>query len=129
VAERRSHGSRARVTFRQVADTEGRLVLIPEAMARVLRQTGKKRVTLTIELEGDKPSRPWTRLADAAREHMDDIDGITYRAARQKILRACKAGRIVHTETPHPVYVEPDSFAAWRLAERKRNLDRLEDHH
>jgi len=111
------------VTFRQVADTEGRLILIPEAMARALAEAGRDTITLTIKLPARKRM---LRLAEAARLHTEDVDGLGYDAARKRIIRACRAGRIEHTKIDGVLYLDPDSLAAWRLKERERNLDRLD---
>ena len=115
----------ANVEFVQLADVEGRLVLIPEPAYRQLVATADG--MLTIHIPVGKDTVEWLTVTEAAKAHLDDVDGLTLPIAKARISRACDSGQIVHVGRGTKRRIEPTSFAAWRLKEREKNLNRLDD--
>lgn len=125
--------------FVELADSQGRLVLLPRVMVDTMRTTGQTSIALTINLTAEpqqaRPTgfiaetrttvespRPWLTVSEAARLHLNDVDGITLAAAKVKISRACQQGKIISTGEGFRRRIDPVSLDAWRLAERERNL-------
>ena len=115
--------TRAEAQFVQLADAEGRLVLLPAATVQHFRMSGMTSINVTIDLSSAKPARPWLTVTEAAHLHLDDVDGMTLKRAKVRISRACDAAKIVCRDKGTDRRIEPDSFSAWRLAERESNLD------
>ena len=114
----------ARTDYMQVADSDGRLWLIPAATRNHLLANGISSLTVTIGLNPAQPPQPWLTVSEAARLHVSDVDGINLRAATMKIPRACTKGQIVCSGTNSRRRIEPNSLDAWRLEQREKNLDR-----
>jgi hypothetical protein len=113
--------------YATLTDTEGRLVLLPAATVEHFRKRGAAAITLTIPLDDQAvDDGGWLTVTEAARLHVDDVDGMNLAAARTKISRACDAGRIVSIGECRRRRIEPKDFAAWRLHEREKNLDRAD---
>ena len=110
------------IHFDQLADMDGYLVLLPAARVSALLARGVTSITSTISLIPDKPPREWITLAEAARRHVDDVDGLDVECARYRIARAIKAGKIDAKGEGTHRRIEPDNFDAWCLAQRKKNL-------
>ena len=73
------------------------------------------------------PSDIGLTLADAAREHLDDVppfdasdESNQLDAARKRIKRACDAGTIRCEMRDGRLRIDPASFAAWRLRYREQ---------
>lgn len=105
----------------ELTDREGRLVLLPLATVRSLRSVGQTSITMTIDLTSE-PSQPWLTVTEAARLHLEDVDGMTLERAKVKICRACEQGIVLSNGKGIQRRIEPNSLAAWRLKERERNL-------
>ncbi len=116
----------AEAQFVQVADSEGRLLLMPTAMVNHFLATGISSLNLTVSLQPDKAAQPWLSITEAARCCLDDIDGMTLEKAKARISRACGDGRIQFKGSGTNRRVEPDSFAAWRLAARESDLKKVD---
>ena len=110
----------------ELADADGRLFLVPAATVNALRMAGLSSLSTTISLTGDPP-RPWLTVTEAAKAHLSDVDGISLPVAQAKISRACRQGKLVSTGEGTLRRIEPASFSAWRLSERERNLERVDD--
>lgn len=107
--------------FVELADSQGRLVLLPRATVDALLSAGQTTVELTISLTTEPP-RPWLTVTEAARLHLNDVDGITLEVAQAKVSRACRESKIVSVGEGTRRRIDPVSLDAWRLAERERNL-------
>lgn len=120
------HETVAQVHFIELTDAEGRLFLVPAATVNALRLAGLSSVTVTIGLTSEPPQR-WLTVTEAARQHLDDVDGLTLTVAKAKVSRACREGKIASTGEGTARRIDPTSLAAWRLAERERNLERADE--
>jgi len=114
------------VEYLQLGDTEGRLALVPRVCVEALLRKGMATLTLVIPIAESGERGDWLTLADAAAQHVGDIDGLTLLQAKDRIRWACKSGRIVCEGHGRDRRIEPGSFAAWRLAERERDLDKAD---
>lgn len=112
--------------FVELADAEGRLILLPAATVRALRAIGQSSITVTVSLTSD-PAQPWLTVTEAARLHMTDVDGMTLEVAKAKVSRACRTDRFACEGEGSRRRIEPRTFDAWRLSERERNLDAADD--
>lgn len=110
----------------ELADSEGRLVLLPRAMVDAMLTAGRTSISMTISLTSEPP-QPWLTVTAAAKLHLDDVDGITLAVAQAKVSRACREGTIVSTGEGTLRRIDPTSFAAWRLRERERNLSQADE--
>jgi len=110
----------------ELADTEGRLVLLPRATIDAMLAAGRTSLTMTISLTAEPP-QPWLTVTEAAKQHLEDVDGITLAVAQAKVSRACREGKIVSTSEGTLRRIDPVSFAAWRLGERERNLRKCDE--
>lgn len=110
----------------ELADAEGRLFLVPTATVNALRAAGLTSLNTTIALTADPPER-WLTVTEAAVAHMSDIDGLTLAVAKANVSRACREEKLVSRGEGTLRRIEPKSLAAWRLAERERNLARDQD--
>ncbi|HNQ22957.1 MAG TPA: hypothetical protein PKK06_07680 [Phycisphaerae bacterium] len=117
----------APVDFAQLADVEGRLILLPTVLVNQLLSRGQTSVQLTVELLASAGPRTWLTTTEAAKLHLSDIDNLTLRAALVRVSRAATAGKFIVEGRGHKRRIEPTSFDAWRLAERERNLNRIDD--
>jgi hypothetical protein len=102
------------------------MVLLPAAMVDHLRGTGLPSVTLRIDLHRADPSQTqpeWLTVTEAAKRHLDDVDGMTLARAKVKISRACEAGLIIARGRGRDRRVDPVSLDSWRLTERERDLN------
>lgn len=110
----------------ELADSEGRLVLLPRATVDAVLAAGRTSIVMTISLTAEPP-QPWLTVTEAAKLHLDDVDGLTLPVAQAKVSRACRDGKVVSTGEGTLRRIDPKSLAAWRLQERERNLSRLDD--
>jgi hypothetical protein len=119
-------GASANIAVTELLDAEGRLFLVPTALVSTWQAQGLDTVTVTIRLNAAKPARPWLTVSEAARLHIDDVDGMNLHRAIVKISRACNAGRIASEGAAFKRRLEPNSLDAWRLAEREKDLARAD---
>lgn len=118
------------MSFRQFASAEGIAVLLPKSTADHFLRSGRRLLTIDIDLSPGEPPAQWLTVEQAAREHMADIDGISLNYARAKVSRACSQGKFRNNGLyRHSRRIDPDSFRVWRLAEREKHLDRLDADH
>lgn len=69
----------------------------------------------------------WLTVTEAARLHLDDVDGICLGTAKGKISRACDKNDITSNgKTGRHRLIDPISLNAWRLNQREMNLDRAD---
>jgi len=122
----------ASTPFVQVADDQGRLLAIPEAVLDHLMAAGQTVATFTVLLDQIRFRRPWLTKLEATRIIESDIDAIamepggSFDRARMRLNRAIATRKIVTTPTSDGVLIEQDSLDAWRLAMRDRDLDAAE---
>lgn len=79
-----------------------------------------------------KPIRPTVtiqdlRLAQAARLLMSDVDNLSQRQAEDRIRYAIRQKTVLASGTSRSLRIDPNSFAAWRLEQRERNLNSLDE--
>jgi len=132
----------------QLADSTGIPIPVPRATVRTWLSRGLSRATLTIPLEGltltdldatataavpPAATTPptgmpdWLRLAECARLHVTDVDGLTEKKAKDRVCYAIRTGALVASGHGMSLRIEPTRFAAWRLEQRERNLKRFDD--
>lgn len=113
----------------ELADSEGRLVLLPRAMVDAMRAAGRTTISMTIGLTAE-PSPPWLSVTEAAELHLEDLPPAQDERERHKqlltaranISRACSEGKIACVGEGPARRVNPNSLAAWRLMQRDRYL-------
>jgi len=117
----------ASIDFIPLTDSRGILVLIPAVVFEHCRAVGMATLHLDvpIDVSGSRPG--WLTVTEAARQHLEDIDGITLGQATAKISRACDARKILAVGHGRERRIDPVSFGAWRLAQRERELDRADE--
>lgn len=97
----------------------------------VLASMGMKdEITLTlVQPKHEQPGiRECLTVTEAARQHLGDVDGLTLTAARARVTRAANAGEFADNgKSGVHRRIEPQSFAAWRLKQRERALDEVDD--
>lgn len=113
--------------FYQLADADGRLVLLPTATVDALRGQGLTSIAITVSLIPSAPPRAWITLTEAARLHCDDVDGMNMNHAKVKISRALERGKLPSEGVGTARRLEPNAFDAWRLKERERCLAKTDD--
>lgn len=111
--------------FVELADAEGRLLLLPVATVDVMLAAGITSLDLRVSLIGEPTEAPLT-ITEAARLHLDDVDGMTMATAKAKISRACRERKMISTGSGSSRRINPTSLRVWRLAERERNLSQSE---
>lgn len=116
----------ASIEFVPLTDSRGVLVLIPGPVLAHYRSLGIKTLHLEVPLDSDTSRTGWLTVTEAAREHLEDVDGITLAQATAKISRACDRQKILASGHGRDRRIEPTSFGAWRLAQRERELDRTD---
>ena len=109
--------------FVELADAEGRLVLLPATTIEALRKRGITQITITVQIPPETPVDAWLTVTQAAGMHLEDVSGMDLPSAKSIISRECKDGKIVATGNGRERRIEPNSFAAWRLSRRERSLD------
>jgi len=127
VAEPSVHETCANVHFVELADEHGLPVLLPTATVRTLLARGVEVLNLRIWLTGEGHAS-WLSLVDAARQHLADLyppedeaeRKRLFNAAKAKVLRACKGGKLNCVLTDEGYRIEPKDFARWRLAQREQ---------
>ncbi|MGE0482396.1 MAG: hypothetical protein AB7Q17_18205 [Phycisphaerae bacterium] len=105
------------------------LVAVPDVLRTHLLASGVASLDLgalgTAALNPAEPPQPWVSIADAARQLLDDVDGLTIDAARMRVRAAIDAENppLVARGSGRDTRIEPRSLAAWRLGQRERDLD------
>ena len=107
------------IEFVGVSSDAGQLVLVPRVVLEAMMARGGG--TITVQIGGGTGS--WLSAADAARELMSDLDGLSPDAADKRVLRAARAGAFTSTRQGGSRLIEPVSFRAWRLGVREKALD------
>jgi len=115
--------------FVELADSDGRLVLLPRATVHALRAMGQQSLTITLNLTDHSPKR-WLTVTEAAEQHLADLPPAANEkerrrqllTARANISRACSQGQIKCVGDGQSRRLDPDSLAAWRLKQRDRYL-------
>ena len=77
----------------QLADSLGRLILIPAATVQALLAAGLESISLDVPLPGARQGGEWLTVTEAARLHLGDLPGISLENAKSKISRACESGK------------------------------------
>ncbi len=106
----------------EVADTEGRVYYVHQSSYLAHWAAGRETLTPTIVMAPRTTRVGGLRVTDAARQHLDDIDGITLDQAKSKISYACRMGAIASTGQGMNRRIDPTSFGKWRLDERTADL-------
>ena len=117
----------AEIEFVQLADSEGRLLLLPTATVEHYLAAGVALLNLSVNLQPDRAPREWLTATEAAKLHLSDVDGMTLQRAQVRITRACAAGHLIFDGTSTRRRIEPNSLDSWRLAAREKNLDKTDD--
>lgn len=111
------------------ADELGRPVKLHRATVRHLRKTGQTDITITIHIQraGRAQIRNgrWLTATQAARLHMNDVDGLTLDAARMAVRRGAEHNEFTSQGAGRERRIDPVTFDAWRL--RRRELDLARD--
>jgi hypothetical protein len=119
--------TQASIEFVQLTDSQGILLLIPAAIVAHYKALGMSRLHFDVSI-GNSPAREgWLTVTQAARQHLEDIPGMTLAQATAKISRACDTHKILSGGHGRDRRIEPTSFDAWRLAQRDRELDRADN--
>jgi len=113
------------VEYTALTDASGvHNVLMPSVCVQQLRALGLNRITITLMLNpGDVP-RPTMTVMEAAERHCKQFHWLTIQAAKMKILRACKAGKLPSSVTGRSRRIDPDGFAKWHASELIRDTSR-----
>ena len=74
-----------------------------------------------------EPTLGWLTVTQAARKHLNDVDGITITRAKNKIYYACRHRLIQSHGFGHDRRIDPVSFGNWRLTQREKNLKRCDN--
>lgn len=69
-----------------------------------------------------EPSRQWLTVSEAARLLQTDIDGLEFHSAAARVSLAANRGKFTAEGVTSRRRIEPNSFDAWRLAQRERQL-------
>jgi len=72
-------------------------------------------------------AKPGLRLAEAARLLTSDVDDLSQRQAEDRIRYAIRTNKVLANGAGRSLRIDPISFAAWRLEQRERNLDSIEE--
>lgn len=83
--------------------------------------TALRRAVLAI-IQTAEPTREWHTVSEAARLLQTDIDGLEFHSAAARVSLAAKRGKFLAEGVTSRRRIEPNSFAAWRLAQRERQL-------
>lgn len=113
----------------ELADSEGRLVLLPRATVSAMLAAGRTSISMIISLTS-APPQPWLSVTEAAKLHIQDLPPAANEeerrqqllTARASISRACSEGKIVCIGEGTSRRLNPDSLATWRLIQRDRYL-------
>lgn len=125
--DKHAHVTQASIDFVQVTDSQGILLLVPAAVLAHYQALGLTRLHFDVCI-GEHPDRQgWLTVTQAARQHLEDIPGMTLAQATAKISRACDTHKILASGNGRDRRIEPTSFDAWRLAQRERELDRADN--
>jgi hypothetical protein len=118
-----------------VAAIRGRGYLTPTDCGEI---TAAELANAIDRIAADDPDDGWLSVTQAAREmrRSDVVDGISEKAAKMRIVRACRAWDRGDTDrgleyrgTGHDRRIEPVRLKAWLLREREVDLDRCEREH
>lgn len=130
-AERiRTH--RAEIDIVWLTTEEGAPWPAPVTAVELALLQGRKAIqppTLFLVPDHAVQEQEWLTVAEAAKQHLNDVDGLTYSVAKAKISRACNAGKIRSRGVGPQRRIDPGSFAEWRLHERERNLASYDEDH
>lgn len=85
--------------------------------------------TLTIELKPPAPvaGDDWYTVSDAARELLQDVDGLDMASAGMRVNRAVNRGEIVAVGHGRDRRIDPATFAMWLRSERRKAADREDE--
>lgn len=122
----------APTSYIQLSNSNGLLILIPEAVVNTFRAKGTKYIDVgAVSIFGDDEpppkSEPWVTLTEAARLHQTDSDGLELDAAKKRIRRACDDGDLLWRPEGRAVLIDPTSLGAWRLKQREKELGRIDE--
>ena len=109
-----------------VTDDAGRHFLIPRSTYEHDIGRGVTSYPTTMHLKPAEPPKPWLTVTDAAKAHLDDIDGMTLETAKMRVSRAASRQHFDSRGEGRERRIDPLGFAAWRLRERERVLDELD---
>lgn len=116
------------VTFSSIEllSTSGVLVSIPKLQYDRLIAGGASEITLIIPLAPPAliPSADWLTVATAARQLVEDIDGMAEGTAKGKISVAADNGEFQSIGHKRERRIDPATFALWCNKQRRRALDR-----
>lgn len=106
--------------------SSGVSVALPAAYVRMHLARGVQSVPigdalLAAEAGGDD-SRPTLSVTEAARLVMHDFPHLTLESATSRVSYAARTGRIASTGSGKARRLVADSFDAWRLAQRDKDL-------
>lgn len=116
-----------------LTDVAGIVGYFPQATVKRWKESGRAIVTLKLivdETATQSPTEPenattWLTVTEAARLHLTDVDGISDGTAKGKVSRACDNADIAtNGKRKRHRLIDPISFAAWRLAQREKDLAR-----
>ncbi len=102
-----------------MATDSGHLVWVPKLTVDAMLGSGGGELRVRV----GATTQEWLTVTEAAREHLEDVDGLTLDAAKMRVMRACNSGTVKHRGVGRNRRVEPGSLRAWRLSERERELD------
>ena len=116
----------APVNFVELLTENGTLVLIPRVVYDRLKDQDE--IVLKVPLSRHYTEKEgWLTVGEAATKHMQDVDGLSLETARVRISRAATKGRFKAEGVGKERRIDPISFDAWRLEQRERSLDSLDD--
>lgn len=110
----------------RVCDSNGRLLLVPVDTLKELRSQGITEIVFRVRLANAR-SDNWLTVTEAARLHQNDVDGLSLEHASVKITRGCNSSAIHSTGNGRQRRIDPASLNAWRLVEREKDLDRMDE--
>lgn len=110
----------------ELADSDGRLVLVPAATWHALRSAGVESITVQLSRGGDAGVE--LTVTEAARQLMCDLRPPIDRADEERLLmqakaaicRACERGQLRSRGARRARRIDAASFAEWCLARRRR---------
>lgn len=105
-----------------VSTTTGVMAWLPQQTVESLKSNGGG--DLRIKIESDTTG--WLTQKQATVEHMNDVDGLKFDAAKMRIRRAAERGAFLSVGKNRDHRIDPVSFRAWRLEQRERDLDGME---
>lgn len=120
------HGVAASTDWTACVTTTGIPILIPTVTIEHFSALRLDLLELEVRMPGAATSADWLTITEAARLHTEDVDGLTEDAARKRIIRAVEAGKVRSRGTASRRKIDPDSFGAWRISARDKNLDQLD---